>query len=65
MAWYKALTTAIFKSSALDHVVIVWALSTRQLIAGAPENERSLTVRRSDVVTPVFFLATADASAAR
>lgn len=40
-------------------VTAVWALTTRQLLAGVPEQERGLSRIRDDVVTPAFFGATA------
>ncbi len=40
-------------------VSAVWALSTRQLLAGAVDVERTAIRARTDVVTPAFFVATA------
>lgn len=45
-------------------IAAVWALSTRQLLAGAEENGASAQQarQRSDVITPLFFAATAGVS---
>jgi protein-glutamine gamma-glutamyltransferase len=40
-------------------IAVVWALSTRQLLAGTAEGERARVRERTDVVTPGFFAATA------
>lgn len=40
-------------------VAVVWALSTRQLIAGVDPVHREEVRRRDDVLTPAFFVATA------
>lgn len=45
-------------------VAVVWALCTRQLLAGVPEADRAHVRQRRDVVTPAFFGATAGISLA-
>lgn len=40
-------------------IALVWALSTRQLLAGILPHERQRLRTRRDVVTPAFFLSTA------